>query len=173
MLFPDFQFIPYLPPYFIIQKTTLTWGDIQWAYKHQMFGSMMFVKIAHLKKEKNDLEIELSSLDKDHLWRAGEIVSQLAEKEPVSSEERTASKWLFIILSYIYENKNQFDDPLQKVEDVYEDFGHPEEMNSFVRYMPANLSEYDPRKHSEEENIQHLYLNLDKYLQQQKLKFQQ
>ncbi len=172
MLFPDLHSIPYLTPEFIVQKTTFTWREIHWAYEHQMFGSMMFVKIALLKRESSDLEIELSKIDKDHLWRAQEIVVELIKNEPEIPEEKIMHKWLFWALTYVYENKDQFVDPLEQVEDIYEAFGHPKELDSFIRYMPADLSEYDPREHTEEENKQRLYSSWNHYLEVQKIKYQ-
>ncbi|EKM0378388.1 DUF2247 family protein, partial [Cronobacter turicensis] len=42
-------------------------------------------------------------------------------------------------------------------------FDYPEEIKSFVRYMPVS-EDYDPSKHTVEENIQRLYSNWKDYL---------
>jgi hypothetical protein len=42
------------------------------------------------------------------------------------------------------------------VEEVYAEFDYPDEVASFVRYMPAGNG-YDPRRHSEAENEARLY----------------
>lgn len=53
------------------------------------------------------------------------------------------SKWRYCILSEINKHISDARELLQKIEEVYADFGYPEDMNSFIYYMPAlhkNLS---------------------------------
>ncbi|HFC6348968.1 TPA: DUF2247 family protein, partial [Neisseria lactamica] len=45
----------------------------------------------------------------------------------------------------------------------YADFDYPEEIESFVRYMPPKDG-YIPSAHSNEENIARLYVHWERYL---------
>jgi hypothetical protein len=40
-------------------------------------------------------------------------------------------------LAWLLEHKQAYEDPLQRVEEVYADFGYPETIRHLVRYMPA------------------------------------
>lgn len=46
------------------------------------------------------------------------------------------AKWLYLVLDWLYQHRADLADPLQTVEEVYADFGYPECLSSFVRYMP-------------------------------------
>lgn len=166
-----FQFLPYIPPEYMLTKTKLSWREIEWAYKHGMFGSFMFVELAKLKTQSEVLELELSKLDKDHLWRATEIIPELVKQEPDISENDILEKWLYIVLVYLYEHQAEFVDPLGKVEEVYEDFGHPKEVTPFVKYIPTQDTTYDPQKHSREENLQRLFGFWKEYLDRKEQKY--
>ena len=43
---------------------------------------------------------------------------------------------------------------LEFAEEVYADFDYPEDMNSFIKYMPVS-DDYNPSLHTEEENLKH------------------
>jgi hypothetical protein len=42
-----------------------------------------------------------------------------------------------MLLSYLFENKGLFSDPLEKIEELYADLDYPEDISSSVRYMPS------------------------------------
>jgi hypothetical protein len=164
-----FQFIPYITAEYILGKSPLSWREIKWAYKHGMFGRGMLVSLAH-QKDDTPLVVELSTLDKDHLWRAEDIILELANNEPEISEDEIVKKWLYIVLSYIYENKELYD-PWSKVEEIYADFGYPPELIPIVRYMPKDRSEYNPTEHTQEENLQRFFRLWKEYLDQNGSKY--
>ncbi|VVN85795.1 hypothetical protein PS718_01480 [Pseudomonas fluorescens] len=63
------------------------------------------------------------------------LLQSLANKN--SQEEIDVTKpWIFLLLSHLLENKEQFEDPLQIIEELYSDFDYPEEIAPLVRYMP-------------------------------------
>lgn len=57
----------------------------------------------------------------------------------------------------------EVDDPLGEVEEIYSDFDYPEEMENFVRYMPASNG-YDQTRHTLEENNRRLFESWERYL---------
>ncbi len=56
---------------------------------------------------------------------------------------------------------------LEEVEEVYEDFGYPEDMELFIAYMPVK-DNYDPSQHSYEENNMRLIRLFDDFLKIEK-----
>lgn len=53
---------------------------------------------------------------------------------------------LYVLPAWLYCNRTQFTDPFQIVEEIYAEFDYPEEIVTFVRYMPAE----DPRRAGEQ-----------------------
>ena len=43
---------------------------------------------------------------------------------------------LYILLNWVFEHRYLYEDPLRVVEFIYDDFGFPDLMRSFVRYVP-------------------------------------
>lgn len=59
-------------------------------------------------------------------------------------------KWRYCILSYMVDQIQDAEELLIKVEGLYADFGYPEDMKSFIYYMPAdeelvNLKSHEAR----------------------------
>jgi hypothetical protein len=129
-----------------------------------MFGPAMLVELSKQMKQESVVVVELANLDKDHYWKVPELVAQLIRSEMVIDEELTAKKWLYVVLSFVFDNQSKFEDPLMKVEEIYADFGHPKEISSFVRYMPETDPTYDASEHSQEENLQRLFVCWKRYL---------
>ncbi|MEX2275368.1 MAG: DUF2247 family protein [Actinomycetota bacterium] len=51
--------------------------------------------------------------------------------------EARARVWIFWSLAWVLENREHFDDPYTVIEDLYTEFGYPEEMSGVVRFMPV------------------------------------
>lgn len=68
--------------------------------------------------------------------RVTQLVLELAADQPVVSEESISDKWLFLVLAFVFEHRHTFDDPLTVAEELYSDFGCPDQVAGFVRYMP-------------------------------------
>jgi hypothetical protein len=66
-------------------------------------------------------------------------------------------------LRWLYDNRDRFPDPLQEVAEVYADFGYPESISGFVKYLPPSDG-YQPELHTKEENQQRLYQHWREYL---------
>lgn len=79
---------------------------------------------------------ELSSLDSQELCLAQDLIKSLASNEPTTKEDTISKPWAYLLLSHLFENKDSFLDPLEKIEELYADLDYPEEISSIVRYMP-------------------------------------
>jgi hypothetical protein len=78
---------------------------------------------------------ELASLEPQENHLARILLKSLNEK--YSSTELDPTKpWILLLLSYLFEHKEKYDDPLGIVEQLYADFDYPEEIAPLVRYMP-------------------------------------
>jgi hypothetical protein len=81
--------------------------------------------------------LELAGLRRDQTTDILELVDRLAELEPGYDEALATSKWLLLVLLWVYSRRDLFPDPLATAEIVYSDFGYPKRMAPFIRYMPA------------------------------------
>ena len=48
-------------------------------------------------------------------------------------------KWLYILLSWLWINRESFEDTLDEVESIYTDFDYPAEIESFIKYIPLRM----------------------------------
>src|SRR5207244_2099654 len=104
----------------------------------------------------------LSSVGKEDDWKVGELLTNLAAGDRIS-ESASKCRWLFLILLWAYESRDEMEDPLGFVEKVYADFDYPEGVDSFVRFMPP-AEGWDPLAHTHEENERRMFVNWRKYL---------
>ena len=155
-----------IPSSFLRNRIHLSWRDVLWGYKHQMLGWSTPVDLAtdRLSAGSNDsLEIELAGLQKSEAHQVGQILQKLAEKEKTTDIDLTKRKWLYLTLSWLFENRANILDPLSHVETIYADFDYPSEIKGFVKYMPATGG-YNPSQHSKAENEERLFEQWRKYL---------
>ncbi|MBG9812055.1 hypothetical protein ABD68_10630 [Bacillus endophyticus] len=62
-------------------------------------------------------------------------------------------KWRFGILAYLkIKHQDDFEELLNRIAEVYADFNYPEDMDSFINYLPPKDG-FDPSKYSKEENV--------------------
>lgn len=149
---------------FNLAKNTvfLNWKDILWGYRNQFIGWKDVVNYANklIINGSDDQDIfELSMINHSNIFELDSLLNKIS----CSLENYNSSKWLYILLLQLFNNRNNVKDPLGEVERIYEYFDYPEEIESFVRYMPIS-GDYDPSKHTQEENVERLYCNWKQYL---------
>lgn len=154
-----------LPTEFVLAQCTITWREAHWGLTHGLIGRSFLVELAMREAEagtdSRPLLLELAGLYRDELEDAPRIAAALAgESEP---EPLITKKWLYLVLLWVFYNRQAFEDPLGVAEDIYCDFGHPKEMATFIRYMPPP-DEYDPLLHTKVENEQRMFQSWDTYL---------
>ncbi|MFT9820057.1 DUF2247 family protein [Lysinibacillus sp. NPDC056185] len=65
-------------------------------------------------------------------------------------------KWRFGMLAYLkMKHLADFEELLNKVTEVYADFNYPEDMDSFINYLPPKDG-YNPSQYSKDENLARL-----------------
>ena len=68
-------------------------------------------------------------------YLASNLLQSLVDKD-LSPETDIAKPWIFLLLSFLFEHQENYEDPLEIVEELYADFDYPEEISPLVRYMP-------------------------------------
>ena len=155
-----------IPLPFILDRTCLSWREAAWGYHNQHFSSSDALELAyaHLSNGEEDVTIvELAGLFKSQTREIGERLNKLASMEGDVEDASIKSKWLYLILSWLFENRGAFDDAFDAVEMIYSDFDYPEEMAPFVRYMPITDG-YNPSVHSADENYDRLLAKWSAYI---------
>jgi hypothetical protein len=121
----------------------LTWAQLLWGLDKAFISAKEISIYALQIVEKSDVNdpdvILLAGLTKDELFKVRELLEKISIAEGYQDTNETEKKWLYIILLWLYENRDKLDDPLGKVEIVYADFNYPISMSSFVRYMPSEV----------------------------------
>jgi hypothetical protein len=127
-----------IPYEFIRQRVRLGWNEIEFGIEHGLISPKVAIDRATeqlCSDETSPKEaVEMASLTEGE--SVAGLVSRLAQAEPPPPGERVKEKWLYIVLAWLFENRETLVDPLGVVEEVYSDFDYPREVASFVRYMP-------------------------------------
>lgn len=72
-------------------------------------------------------------------------------------------KWKYLMLRWIDENFDSLDDPLGSVAEIWADFGYPDDMRSFIHFLPP-LDGWAPLEHNLAENYSRLRNILSEYV---------
>jgi hypothetical protein len=151
-----------ISPAFIRKRARLTWREVLFGIENELLASGAAVEVAghELGAHDNPPEVlvQLASLGKGEPTRG--LVEQLANAAPKQEPAEVRGKWLYLVLGWIFEHRQSYPDPLQTVEEVYADFGYPECVSAFVRYMPT----HEPDLGSRELNERRLYENWQRFL---------
>lgn len=124
---------------YVFSKTPwLTWSELLYGRQKGYIDDQGISSFAcnTLTISSPDKAYELSSLDPQELYLAQDSLKSLASNEPIKNEENISKPWIYLLLSYLFDNKDLFLDPLEKIEELYADLDYPEDMSSIVRYMP-------------------------------------
>lgn len=162
-----------IPSEFIDKKVNLSWCDIKWGYENNLIGSETVIKKAEnivLTENYTKAELELSFLIPSESNNVVPFFNELCPETNEDEDSIIREKWLYILLSWLWNNRESFEDPLSEVESIYADFDYPAEMDSFIKYMPP-ADGYNPSIHSHTENINRLMSNWEKYLQNSAITF--
>jgi hypothetical protein len=151
-----------LPYAFLRTHGRLSWRSVHFGFQNELIGPDVPKELAidQIAESETLLPalLDLASGSKND--PVSELVKQLAASELECPEEKLREEWLYLVLAWIYEHRDDYMDPLQKVEEVYADFGYPQRIAGFVRYMPME----GPDLGSREANENRLFERWRKYL---------
>ena len=154
---------------YLKQLVCLCWQDVEYGLQHGYIAVDVAVRFCSDELEMGrhlSHELENMFLTTDAL----EIVASvkiLADSERPIHPDDLRRKWHYVILSWLYDHRQECRDPLGQVESVYADFGYPSQIASFVRYMPMQ----GPDLGSEEKNEKRLMSRWYEYLLNEKQVF--
>lgn len=66
------------------------------------------------------------------------VLHRLSQKETDTTRFEAKKKNMFLLLKWVYENREKYPKPLEVVAFIYDDFGFPQEINKFVYWVPAD-----------------------------------
>lgn len=155
-----------LPYSYIIDYIDLDWHVLLFAVENGFVEKESVLRYAESQIE---TEANPSQLLLDLAWEKDEnsvyeYLIKLANLSSPKDEENLKEKFLFLLLNWIFENREKYGDPLEMVEIIYADFDYPEEISGFVKYMPPQY----PLHSSKPENVKQLYENWEKFCEKKK-----
>jgi hypothetical protein len=140
-----------IPYEFISQRAELNWNEIKFGLDQQLIKPKAAINRAteHLcATDAGPKElVELASRTESE--SVAELVFRLADAETPPTDEQMKAKWLYLVLAWLFENRESLVDALGMVESVYSDFDYPKEIAPFVRYMPMDGPDLGNREQNE------------------------
>lgn len=128
-----------LPLEFLRARVALTWRDVRFGLDNELLDPQAAQGLAMAELGAFDAPAaalsDLAAAQRDEPTRR--LVDALAEAEAERTDEELRARWLYLVLAWLYDNRARLADPFAVVEAIHADFGYPEEMEGFVRYMPA------------------------------------
>jgi hypothetical protein len=140
-----------IPSSFIVEKTTLSLPELRWAFDNGVVGAQIVVDVAKAMKYGGDdanIVMQLVSVTHADLSEVREIISNVAVDDEVAEASR--HKWVWLVLSWLYEHHREDADVFDKIDGLYADFAYPQEMAAFGPYAPAYQAKGDPTKQRKE-----------------------
>lgn len=155
-----------IPWPFIRERVRLSWAEAAFGYHNQWLSWRGAVELALdcLREGEVDiLIVRLAGCSKSEAHCVGDLLDKIALQSERADASLSKDKWLYLNLAWLFENREAFDDALDRVEAMYADFDYPEEVAAFVHYMPADGdTNVDPGSY--EENISRLVEKWENYI---------
>lgn len=155
-----------LPYNYICSNSKISWKDIRYGierkYLHPKAAIEHAMKLVSASDEYDEKTLELASLSIEE--SIFPLLDQIVESLTESNIEELNDKWLFLILKWVYEHKEDLNDPLTIVEYVYSDFDAPTQISNLIRYNPTE----EPNLDSKELNEARMIEKWKKFIEQQK-----
>ena len=130
-----------IPINYMLRLTDLNWNDIFLAFVN---GYISIIDVIDFsvdmieKSQTNEIIVDLACLHPDEISSEFLINNYLNKMIDKSKSAESKDKLLYIVLSFIFEKRELFDDPLRAVEVIYADFDYPPIIKNFVRFMVDN-----------------------------------
>lgn len=157
-----------IPYDFVRKRTWLSWRSVLFGLENELLDPHAPKQLA---LDQIDTVEEPSSaliaLACSHNEPVRHLIEELSAVEPPVPYAAIREQWLYLVLAWIYEHRNRIADPLQRVEEVHADFGYPEQIAKFIRYMPMD----GPDLGSRQANEARLFARWKEYLDEASLRF--
>jgi hypothetical protein len=131
-----------VPYEFIAPRVRLTWREVRFGIEAGLFSPPDTIDLAAdwlSRGDESPAILTLASMERDE--PVLDAVGGLAEAEEPQDLVEIRRVWAFLVLAWLLEHRDQYEDPLDLVERVYADLDYPEQVAPFVRYMPSDQPE--------------------------------
>ena len=162
-----------IPFKYALNLVKLNWNDILFAISNDYFKYTCAIdySITQLNNEVVDNDIlNLACTSPDEIIKE-EVIEKFVLKfaSLVSTEEKnkTESKVLYLLLSWLFEKKHLFQDVSLVLAIIYDDFGRPKSISNLINYLPDE-EVYKVNFYNYQEK---LYYNWNNYIKSQKDNF--
>lgn len=115
-----------------------------------------------VKEGSREEEFRLAGLDLADTDAVETWLQKLIASESSHSDD-SQSRWVFALVSYRFETATSAEELLKAVHAIYCDLDHPQEMKSFISWLPPDDG-YDPTRHTFAENQRRLINSLYDFL---------
>lgn len=122
--------------YIFSKAPWLNWEEVLYGLDHGYVDCSEVSSYAceSLTKNSSTNEYELASLGCDGFSNVRDLLKTLTGNELDS--ENLSGAWAYLLLSWIFDNKENYCDPFELVDMVCAEFNYPDELLSLIRYMP-------------------------------------
>ncbi len=131
-----------IPYSYIAKYVKLNWYDILFAVEHNFLKIESIrehaLKVIAINPYCEAVIYELAIFFNDFYsdYDIINVVYKLSYKVSEEEKNEVQEKFLYVILSWLYDNKNNVTAPLEAIEIIYADFNYPNEIQELIRYMP-------------------------------------
>ena len=147
-----------------MRKNIYSWQEISFGLMHKIITVDDVIAYATYIINENtmgfDIVLKITCLRSDE--DIYPYLQELIELEECQDIGGIKERWLYLILKWLYEKRNDNESAIKIVEDIYELFGYPDSITSFVRYMPSETGDLG----SLELNRERLFRNWADYLEE-------
>jgi len=132
-----------LMPYkYLLSIVRLNWSDIAFAIENKYLLHEAAIEHAIWSLESDNYhqrEMDLACLEESdikYLHSIHPYIEELSILEPNNARSIAKDKILYAVLKWVFEHKEQYEDPLHVITFVYSDFGYPEQISNLIVYRP-------------------------------------
>jgi len=131
---------------FATNAVKLNWFDMHFAIQKGVFSPRSAVEHAlheiecrtNIEKSENELMLLYFDEFQDHLIHP--YIDELADGISNNDKEISPYKLMYVMLKWIYENKDDFDNPFCLAEDIYSSYFCPPSIEKFAGFGAANVT---------------------------------
>ncbi|WP_040642892.1 DUF2247 family protein [Psychrobacter aquaticus] len=152
-----------IPFYFLDENhIVLSAKEVDYAIRYELIYLKDLGKIVDVSLVKYPNDGSLLELALDFLLDNFCINTDVSNDVELESD-LVSSKWRYILLLWLYENRKGSTTDYDRINIIYADFGYPLDMERFISYMPAH-DDYETLGYQNILNNWNVYLNTYKYL---------
>ncbi len=154
----EYSPFPKLTGDFVVRMMKVGWKDLAWAAHNHWLDVGSLVALAdRIAETDEDLRVSIACASLNEDGALGEILERQAASDD-TPDAAVRARWMRVAVAWVYQNRAILGDPLAVIEEIWEAFDHPKELNGLIRWMPVSTE----GGAGEEEMIKHLIAYVDR-----------